>query len=214
MKKTKLFIVIAYLLTQSLSFGALNAYLTLVGEEQGPILGSVTQTGRVGTIMVIAYGHEVFSPRDTTSGLISNKRQHEPLRITKELDKSTPLLMNAWSRGEVMSEFYLRFYTPTTSSPYELQHYTIRLTGAQIVSIQQEMLNNKYPDNMQHKEREHVTFTYRGIEWVWTQDGGFSFDDEWRYAGAGMLISDLTGDGIVNLLDLAIFASDWLKTTR
>jgi type VI secretion system secreted protein Hcp len=213
MKRTKLFIVIACLLTQSLSFGALNAYLTLVGENQGPILGSVTQTGRVGQIMVIAYGHEVFTPRNTTSGLLTDARQHEPLRITKEIDKSTPLLMNAWSRGEVMTEFYLRFWTPSSSGA-EVQHYTIRLSGAQIVSIQQEMMNNKYPENMQHKEREYVTFTYRGIEWLWTPDGGISFEDDWRYAGAGMMISDLTGDGVVNLLDLAIFASDWLKTTR
>jgi len=213
MKKTKLVIIMAYLLTQSLSLGALNAYLTLAGEIQGPILGSVTQAGRVGQIMVIAYGHEVFTPRDTTSGLLTDARQHEPLRITKEIDKSTPLLMNAWSRGEVMTTCELRFWTPG-SSGQEVQHYTIRLTGAQIVSIQQEMMNNKYPENMQHKEREHVTFTYRGIEWLWNQDGGISFLDDWRYAGAGMMISDLTGDGIVNLLDLAIFASDWLKTTR
>jgi type VI secretion system secreted protein Hcp len=213
MKKTKLFIVIAYLLAQSFSFGALNAYLTLVGENQGTILGSVVQTGRVGQIMVIAYNHELFSPRDATSGLMSNKRQHEPLRITKEIDRSTPLLMNAWSRGEVMTEFYLRFWTPGISGA-EQQHYTIRLIGAQIVSIQQEMMNNKYPDNMQHKEREHVTFTYRGIEWIWTPDGGISFGDDWRYAGAGMHISDLNGDGIVNLLDLALFASDWLQMTR
>jgi type VI secretion system secreted protein Hcp len=213
MKKTKLFIVIAVLLTQSFSFGALNAYLTLVGETQGPIQGSVTQTGRVGQIMVIAFNHQLFSPRDATSGLPTNKRQHEPLRITKEIDKSTPLLMNAWANGEVMGTFELRFWM-SGSSGAEVQHYTIRLSGAQIVSIQQELLNNKYPENMQHKEREHITFTYRGIEWLWNVAPEASYADDWRYAGAGMLISDLTGDGIVNLLDLAIFASDWLKTSR
>jgi type VI secretion system secreted protein Hcp len=213
MKKTTLFMVIAYLLIQSFSFGALNAYMYLVGEHQGPILGSVIQAGREGSIMVIAFNHQLFSPRDVASGLPTNKRQHEPLRITKEIDKSTPLLMNAWANGEVMDSFELRFWTPG-SSGQEVQHYTIRLGGAQIVSVQQEMLNNKYPENMQHKEREHVTFTYRSIEWLWNVAPSASYADDWRYAGAGMLISDLTGDGIVNLLDLAIFASDWLKTTR
>lgn len=212
MRKITVFIVIAYLAINSLSFGALNAYMYLVGEVQGPILGSVTQTGREGSIMVIGYGHEVFAPRDASSGLPTNKRQHEPIRITKEIDKSTPLLMNAMLNGEEMDSFALRFWQPAPTGK-EVQHYTIRLYGAKIVSIQQEMLNNKYPDNMQHKEREHVSFTYRGIEWIW-EDGGISYGDDWQYAGASLLISDLTGDGMVNLLDLAVFASQWMDGIR
>lgn len=212
MRKVTLFIVVSCLAMNSFSFGALNAYLRLFGEKQGEIKGSVTQAGREDSIMVIAFNHDVFSPRDAASGLLSNKRQHEPLRITKEIDKSTPLLMNAWSNGERMTNFELRFWRPSASG-MEYQFYTILLHDAQIVSIRQEMLNNKYPDNMQHKEREHVTFVYRGIEWVY-EDGGITFEDDWRYAGADLLISDLSGDGIVNLLDLAIFASEWLESTR
>jgi type VI secretion system secreted protein Hcp len=212
MKKTKLFIVIAYLLTQSFSFGALNAYMRLVGATQGEIKGDVTQAGREDSIMVIAYNHDVASPRNATSGLPTNKRQHAPLRITKEIDKSTPLLLTAWDHGEEMTHFELRFWRPSATGK-EVQFYTIILGGAQIVSIQQEMLNNKYSENMQHKEREHITFTYRSIEWIF-EDGGITCEADWQYAGADLLISDLTGDGVVNLLDLAIFASDWLKMTR
>ena len=71
---------------------ALNAYLSLKGQKQGQIKGSVTQKGREGKIMVIAYSHEIVSPRDTASELPTGKRMHKPLVITKELDKSTPLL--------------------------------------------------------------------------------------------------------------------------
>lgn len=37
----------------------------------------------------------VVSPRDSASGLPTGKRQHKPMVITKELDKSTPVLMQA-----------------------------------------------------------------------------------------------------------------------
>ncbi len=36
--------------------------------------------------------HEVKSPRDAASGQATGKRMHKPLVVTKELDKSTPLL--------------------------------------------------------------------------------------------------------------------------
>lgn len=209
MMKKAACILIVYLAAASVSFGALSAYLTLEGDEQGPILGGVTQAGKEGSIMVVAYGHSVFSPRDEREGLATDLRQHEPLRITKELDKSTPRLMRAWANGERMRTFILRFWTPSQTGQ-EIQYYTVRLYGAQIVSIQQEMLNNRYPENLNHKEREHVTFTYRTIEWTW-EDGGLQFGTDWMYAGAGMMISDLNGDGMVNLMDLAIFAGEWLN---
>jgi len=41
------------------------------------------------------------------------------------------------------------------------------------------MLNNKYPENMQHKESEHISFTYHKIEWTWN-DGGITAEDDWE----------------------------------
>ena len=73
---------------------ALNSYLSLTGETQGVIVGSVTQAGREGTIMTIATSHEVISPRDAASGLPTGKRQHAPFVITKEVDQASPALYN------------------------------------------------------------------------------------------------------------------------
>jgi hypothetical protein len=39
-------------------------------------------------------------------------------------------------------------------------------------------------------------------------------ETDWSYAGQDTLISDLTGDGIVNILDLAILANDWLAGSK
>ena len=157
---------------------ALNAYMRLIGETQGEIKGSVTQAGREDSIMVIAYSHEVESPRDASSGLATGKRQHKPLTITKEIDKSTPLLMSALTNNENLPEVILQFWQPSRSGR-EFQYYTIELTNASIVDIHQEMLNNKYPENMQHKEREHISFVYQKITWTYV-DGGITSTDEWK----------------------------------
>ena len=162
---------------------ALNAYLSLKGQKQGDIKGSVTQKGREGKIMVIAVSHEIVSPRDPASGLPTGKRQHKPLVITKELDKSSPLLQSVLTQNENLPTWTLEFWTPQLSAAQgvgaEKQHYTIELANANIASIRSEMLNNKYPENMQHSEREHVAFTYQKITWTWV-DGGITAEDDWE----------------------------------
>ncbi|MBE0537234.1 MAG: Hcp family type VI secretion system effector [Phycisphaerae bacterium] len=212
MKKIALFVVLAAVVIAEPSLAALNAFLRVAGEHQGDIRGSVTLAGREDSIMVIATSHEVFAARDPASGLTTGKRQHEPLRITKEIDKSTPLLMKALVDNERLTRFELRYWQPSATGK-EVQYYTVLLYNARIVSIQQEMLNNRYPDNAEHKEREHVSFVYQSIEWIF-EDGGITASDTWNYSGADLLISDVTGDGIVNLLDLAIVAQEWLRTRR
>ena len=68
---------------------ALNSYLSLSGDTQGDIKGSVTQTGREDTIEIYGWNHEVISPRDAASGLPTGKRQHKPLVITKAIGAVT-----------------------------------------------------------------------------------------------------------------------------
>jgi type VI secretion system secreted protein Hcp len=157
---------------------ALNAYLRLKGETQGDIKGSVTQKGREETIMVIGTHHEVESPRDAASGLPTGKRQHKPFTITKEVDQSTPLLYNVLVNNENITEWKLEYWQPSKSGA-EVQHYTVELVNASVSEIRQEMLNNKYPENMQHKEREHISFCYQKIIWTWV-DGGITAEDDWE----------------------------------
>ena len=157
---------------------ALNAYLKLKGQTQGEIKGSVTQKGREGKIMVIAVSHEIMSPRDPASGLPTGKRMHKPFVITKELDKSSPLLYNVLVNNENITEWETQFWQPSATGA-ELQHYTVKLTNANIASIHFRMLNNKNPELMKYAEYEEVAFTYQKIIWTWTQ-GGITAEDDWE----------------------------------
>lgn len=48
---------------------------------------------------VISFDQEIVSPRDAASGLPTGKRMHKPFVITKELDKSSPVLAKGTSGG-------------------------------------------------------------------------------------------------------------------
>jgi type VI secretion system secreted protein Hcp len=157
---------------------ALNAYLKLKGQKQGEIKGSVTQKGREGKIAVIAVSHEIISPRDPASGLPTGKRLHKPFVITKELDRSSPLLYSALVTNENLTEWELQFWQPSAKGA-EKQDYTVKLTNANIASIDFRMDNNKHPDLMRYAEYEEIAFTYQKIEWIWT-DGGITAADDWE----------------------------------
>jgi type VI secretion system secreted protein Hcp len=162
---------------------ALNAYLRLKGQKQGEIKGSVTQKGREGSIMVIAASHEIVSPRDPASGLPTGKRMHKPFVITKELDKSSPILYNVLVNNENVPDWKLEFWTPQLSAAggvgAEKQHYTVELLNANIASISFRMLNNKNPELMRYSEYEEIAFTYQKITWTW-KDGGITSMDDWE----------------------------------
>jgi type VI secretion system secreted protein Hcp len=159
---------------------ALNAYLNLTAQKTGKVLGSVTQAGegRKDAVMVIAVSHEVISPRDAASGLPTGKRMHKPFVITKELDKASPLLYKILATNENITAFSVDFYRPDKSG-HEAKAYTVKLTNANIASIDFRMANNKHPDLMKFAEYEEVAFTYQKIEWTW-HAGNITADDDWE----------------------------------
>lgn len=62
---------------------AAGTYQVQVCDEKGAAVSSS-----------VALSHSVISPRDAASGLPTGKRQHKPMTITKELDKSSPQLFS------------------------------------------------------------------------------------------------------------------------
>lgn len=157
---------------------ALNAHLKIVAERQGAIVGSVTQKGREGTMMVVAASHEIVAPRDPASGRPTGKRMHKPFIVTKELDRATPLLYGILVHNENISSLELMFYTPDRLG-VERQHYTVRFTNANIAGIQFRLPNTRHKNSARMTEREEISFTYQKISWTWNE-GGLGADDDWE----------------------------------
>lgn len=157
---------------------ALAAYLSIVAERLGPIHGSVTQKGRENKILVIAVQHEIVCPRDPQSGIPTGKRMHKPLTIMKELDCASPLLSQILCTNENIREATLQFWMATPTGQ-ERQHYTVRLTNANISAINFKMGNIRNPRLARLTEYEEIALTYQKIEWTWT-DGGKTAMDDWE----------------------------------
>jgi type VI secretion system secreted protein Hcp len=157
---------------------ALTAYLKLSGTRTGTVQGSVTQKGREGKIAVNAVSHEIVSPRDPASGQATGKRQHQPLSITKELDRASVPMRSMLVNNEACKEWELQFWRSLPTGA-EAAYLTIRLTNAAIAAIDMEMPNNTRPDTMKLETFEVVTFVYQKIEWTWT-DGGLMAMDDWE----------------------------------
>ena len=157
---------------------ALNAYLYIKGQRSGEINGSATKKGRVGSIAVSAFEHEVVSPRDPQSGLPTGRRQHHPLRITKDVDAASPLLWKMLSTNENIEEWELRFWQLSPGSS-EAQFFTIVLGNASIASMRMLMPDNKQPETARLREREEITFAYRKIEWRY-EEGNIVATDDWE----------------------------------
>jgi type VI secretion system secreted protein Hcp len=136
---------------------AIDASMSIVGQKTGQFNGD----GRNGKIDVIAVSHEIFSPRDPASGLPTGKRQHKPLTIRKELDKSTPLLYNSLVNNENLTSVTFTFFRGGTG------FMTVKLTNANVSDIK---LIGGY---------QEVSFTYQKIEWTWV-DGGITAEDDWE----------------------------------
>src|SRR5690606_2502768 len=99
------------------------------------------------------------------TGQVTGTRKHEYLRVTKFIDKSSPLLLNAVAAPTEL-EVELSFYrTPDETSAGEPVHYyTIRLQRAKIVSIETVSPNILDPSVEGFMPYEVVTFTYGQIQ--------------------------------------------------
>lgn len=154
---------------------ALPGYMTATGETQGEIKGSVTQAGREGSMKVEEFSHSVSQSIDSASGLPSGKRQHRPIRITKEIDKASPLLMTALTTNEKLTEVRIDFWRPS-SSGVEDQYYTVELVNARVTNISQHQ--GSTGEFVPVEPTETVSLVYDKIIWTW-QDGSITSEDDW-----------------------------------
>jgi type VI secretion system secreted protein Hcp len=117
--------------------------------------------GAFSPIVLTGYSHEIVSPRDPASGLPTGKRMHKPLTITKEIDKSTPLLLNALTTNENLTSVVLSL------TQNGKQAATVKLTNASVSGY------------AAHGLTETWSFTYQKITWTWV-DGGITAEDDWE----------------------------------
>lgn len=142
-----------------------HGYMTIAGKTQGLIsagcstqdsIGNKCQVEHADEIMVLSYSHNMVNIGNI------NKPTHKPIIITKNVDKSSPLLAQALSSREEIS-CTISFYRVSSFGMQE-RFYSISINGGIIADLTLEMPHAI----LQHdaEPQEHVAIRYREITWT------------------------------------------------
>lgn len=158
---------------------AMNVHIWITGTSQGEINGdsTVTSMDREGTIEAFEFEHMVYIPIET-SGRATGERSHGPIKITKRIDRSSPLLHAALFNIEPL-EVTLKFYRPNPAGDGTTeQFYTIRLQNVRVSSIKTISPNTLDENTASQPAMEEVSFVYGMIRWTY-EPAGVEAEDQW-----------------------------------
>jgi type VI secretion system secreted protein Hcp len=141
------------------------AFMTIIGQEQGPVTGSCELPGLEGDIEVYAFSHEVEIPRSHETGLPTGRRVHHDVTVNKEIDKSTPKLYKALCDGEKLTEVSISWYWFKGKSLEKF--YSVKLINAIISRIKPCSPHRRDMAHSVHTFMEDVSFAYEKIIWTW-----------------------------------------------
>lgn len=145
----------------------MDATLTLSGPH-GPVRGGDL---RGGGIAVVDVRHTLTTPLDASTGRASGPPGHAPVVVTKEVDRASPVLAEAWATNAVLTGWKLEVLGADRLGR-RVPVYAVELRRAVVVQIS---LQGGPEDGT---PLESVSFAYERITWTWT-DGRVSADAPW-----------------------------------
>lgn len=153
---------------------ASHGYMSITGKRQGLIsagcsslssIGNKCQIGHEDEVMILAYSHNMVTGND--GGVSGDRGNHMPIMITKNIDKSSPLLASALHEREEV-ECTINFYRTSPAGGQD-KYYSIRLTGAKIVHVSLQVPHSIHMNDAEPQEL--VSIRYRDISWTHIQAG-------------------------------------------
>lgn len=151
-----------------------HSYMSITGNRRGLIsagcsdtnsIGNKCQLGHLDEIMVLAYSHNMTTGNN--GGVTADRGQHLPIMITKNIDKSSPLLSAALHEREVLD--CTIFFYRTSPAGTQDKYFKIHIAGAKIAHINLQVPHAIHLNDAQPQEL--VSFTYREISWTHLQAG-------------------------------------------
>ena len=142
-----------------------HGYMTLTGKTSGLIsagsstqnsMGNKCQIEHADEIMVLSCTHNM-----TNTGHL-NKATHGPIIITKNVDKSSPLLAQSLSSREEISGV-ISFYRLSSLGTHE-RFYSISIEGGIIADLTLDMPHAVLQNEAE--PQEHLAIRYREITWT------------------------------------------------
>jgi type VI secretion system secreted protein Hcp len=146
--------VVAVLLSAMPAYAAFDAYMTIKGSKQGQIKGDA-MSDQIRLVSVA---------RDTpmATAMPTGRRMHSTITITKEIDRASPMLAQAASTHETLSDVEITFVGGASGSKTAQK---IVLTNATILYVRKSGGN------------EQITFDYQTIDVTYAHGGKTAMDD-------------------------------------
>ena len=98
--------------------------------------------------------------------------------MTKLIDKSSPLLYNALTKGETLKKVELKWYRTSYAGKPE-HYYSMILEDAVITNMDASMESQETSSTNQVSPVEPVSFSYRKVSWR-HETASTSGEDDWR----------------------------------
>ncbi len=144
------------------------------------IEGESTQLdlGREKTIECLEFSDRVRTARESGSRAAVGRRVHEPIKIVKRVDASSPLLAKALCRNEKIDGVF-RFYRPSPGGDGTTEHFfTVEITDGRVDSIERLSPNAIDPASSTAPPLETIRFVYHTIRWIY-EPSGAEYVDRW-----------------------------------
>lgn len=137
------------------------------------IPGDNTQSSltRANTIEVVSLEQGLFRPFDRATLSPTGRRIYVPLKFTKRLDRSTPLLRKALINNEVMVGDFRWFRPNPTGDGTTDQFFTIAFTEGRITKCTLRLPDTLNADTASLAPLEDIEMTFATITWTWISGG-------------------------------------------
>lgn len=139
---------------------------------------NIASLDRADTIECSSFRYDLTTPRES-SGQLTGRRQHGPVKVQKRIDTSTVALIKAVCMNEPVTKAVFRFYRPSTDGAgTEQQFYTVELADARVASVSQVNEDAIVGGDRAPPMMEEITFTFRQITWTY-EPTAYIHTDNW-----------------------------------
>ncbi len=155
-----------------------HLYLKANGKD---IKGESTQEslGRKDSIECVAYDEGVKSARESGTGMLTGRRQYDPLKIVKRIDSASPLIFKALTSNERIDAVFKFFRPNPTGDGTTEQFYTVEIKNGNVASVHDIVHNTLDKTLVDHPPLEEVAFVFQDIKWTYMK-GGITHEDKWK----------------------------------
>jgi type VI secretion system secreted protein Hcp len=150
-----------------------DVFMKIKGAKSGEIKGYSTNEKHKDWIEVLSYEHAMESPVGARHGTASGKVQFNPIKVKKQIDGSTPVLYQALTTNENLTEVLFEFWTSGATGGLQ-KYLDIKLVNARLTHVSMSL--NPSTDDVKLQQAlvtQTIAMSYDTM--IWTHSG-FAID--------------------------------------